>query len=104
MATMQEVLDRLASENTALKEDLDRVMKDWPTVAQQVRELQELNTPAKRRRGAPEPSAKPLAELAAAVAAPVVKPAVEPPSLVALTIVPPGEALGLRWRLPVIPE
>jgi hypothetical protein len=118
MTAMQDVLDRLASENTALKEDLDRVMKDWPTVAKQVQELQALSMPAVEAAAAPTVAAAPAASTprptprptTGSASVPRVVPAVavqEPVSPavgVTLTIVPPGEALGMRWRLPAIPE
>lgn len=117
MAEMQTILDRLASENSALKDDLERVMKDWPSVTRQVKELTALrpsrpvtSRPATRKateKKAPvvavPPPAKPTPKTTI-TAAPVVPtlPDRTPSetSPLALTIVPPGEAHGIRWRLP----
>ncbi len=118
MAEMQAVLDRLADENGALKEDLDRVMKDWPSVTRQVAELTTGQPAPKPERGAvkPEPKTPDVAEASAekasrdvavpvvpvVAAAPPVKEA--EPTVFALTLVPPGEKHGIRWRLPAIRE
>jgi len=110
MTDMQGVLDRLASENAALKEDLARVMKDWPSVTRQVKELTALQTPRATKptgRSAAKP-APAAAEKVARTDAPESTETIEPEKAVAktdalaLTIVPPGESLGIRWRLPAV--
>lgn len=117
-ADMQAALDRLANENSALKEDLARVMKDWPSVTRQIKELAALRTSRGPSPSTRKSTVKPPAQKGATPAEKIVKtdtaPAgskkpekalAETPAL-ALTIVPPGETHGIRWRLPAmsIPE
>ena len=114
---MQTILDRLASENSALKDDLERVMKDWPSVTRQVKELTALrpsrptvDRPAARKivekktpvvDAPPTVTSPPKTTIAATPAAPA-RPGKTSTktSPLTLTIVPPGEAHGIRWRLP----
>jgi flagellar basal body-associated protein FliL len=96
---METLLERLATENTALKTDLDRVMKDWPAMTRQVQEISSLQM-------GKQPPRKPVlaaAELLTPVKRSNGTPPVDPDTL-ALTIVPPGETAGIRWRLPLIRE
>jgi hypothetical protein len=95
---MEAILDRLATENTTLKADLDQVMQEWPSLMRQVQEVASVK-PGKR------PSWQTEQPAAKAVAAVTTRSAPQLPSdTIALTIVPPGETVGIRWRLPAIQE
>jgi len=95
IAEMESILENLATENTALKTDLDRVMQKWPSVTQQLQELAEFDS-KKRPRGKKEKAES------VALKRPDEEP--PPPQTLSLTIVPPGDSLGMRWRLPTIQE
>ncbi len=120
MTEFQEVLDRLAGENKALKEDLDRVMANWPSVTHQVAELTSNPTGQPRHLAAiSEDSEKrtPTAAMAippldqmATIEGDILPESIRPalpqndPSVIALTLVPSGEQHGIRWRLPATLE
>jgi len=102
IASIQDVLDRLVTENKAIKEDLDRVMKEWPSAASQVRALATLKADTRAPNAPQQPTPEARVAMPAVPAGSAADTMATMP--VALTIVPPGAETGIRWRLPITPE
>jgi cell division protein FtsB len=108
VTTLEGALERISAENAELKADLERAMRDWPVVAAKVEALIDQKTGRDNELILPpQPQATQEAvappERALAMPAATAGKASDP-STVMLTIVPPGESHGIRWRLPAIPE
>lgn len=105
---LQEKLDHLASENALLKKDLTRVMQTWPSLTQRVEALTPLLSakPAQKRVESKSGATSKTTPMQATDTSPsiVASSAAAPASALTLKITPPGDAVGIRWRLPLIQE
>ena len=102
LAAMMAVLERLAGENAIMKEGLKRIVKEQATISQARRTQAESTTPGDTRISWSRGHTANTIELPVVVAS--TRAEATDPSTLSLTIVPPGERNGIRWRLPVIPE
>jgi hypothetical protein len=102
LSAMMAVLQKLAGENLVLKDGLERIVKEQAASSQARSTQAQSGMPEDTRTSASRD------HTANAIEPPVVaastRSAATAPSTLSLTIVPPGELHGIRWRLPAIQE
>lgn len=91
VSELQQMLDDIENENDDMKKELAKMNKTWLTVSRVIRNNRNKKANSTRKNEKAETISTPL--LAAATG--------KAPTIM-LTILPPGESHGIKWRLPAI--
>jgi len=96
---LQQMLDGIESENASMKTELADMSAKWPAISEEIDALRTALT-SRDRRPLPHVESKPSSPFPASTEQLVA--ALGQPATVMLTVVPPGDDHGIRWRLPLV--
>jgi len=106
IAELQKTIEKLESENNALKTNLGNIIEDWHSVTQRIEKIafvQEALVKQKEERDAKPDRPKTIRVASVRPPAPAPSPKSSSSSIM-MTITPKGNSQGIRWRLPHIEQ